>query len=190
MVFQNDILAGASGSGGSYQIDQSIRFNDDDSAYLSRNSGASAAAYYIRFESTDKIRFRASTSWDITTTQVFRDVSAWYHIVATFENGAVTLYVNNESIATASVADTTYNFFTNIIHSIGGSTTGASNCDLYLANTHGIDGQALAPTDFGETNDDGVWVPKAYTGAYIRHQRLLHHRRRQRRARHRLFRQR
>jgi hypothetical protein len=195
MVFQNDILAGASGSGGSYQIDQSIRFNDDDSAYLSRtfgtptdatnwtfsawvkrcnlgteqwffNSGASAAAYYIRFESTDKIRFRASTSWDITTTQVFRDVSAWYHIVATFENGAVTLYVNNESIATASVADTTYNFFTNIIHSIGGSTTGASNCDLYLANTHGIDGQALAPTDFGEFNDDGVWIPKAYTGAY------------------------
>jgi hypothetical protein len=97
---------------------------------------------------------------------VFRDVSAWYHIVATFENGAVTLYVNNESIATASVADTTYNFFTNIIHSIGGSTTGASNCDLYLANTHGIDGQALAPTDFGETNDDGVWVPKAYEGTY------------------------
>jgi hypothetical protein len=190
------IIQGTSkASSGSYQIDQSIRFNDDDSAYLSRtfgtptdatnwtfsawvkrcnlgteqwffNSGASAAAYYIRFESTDKIRFRASTSWDITTTQVFRDVSAWYHIVATFENGAVTLYVNNESIATASVADTTYNFFTNIIHSIGGSTTGASNCDLYLANTHGIDGQALAPTDFGETNDDGVWVPKAYEGTY------------------------
>jgi hypothetical protein len=190
------IIQGTSkASSGSYQIDQSIRFNDNDSAYLSRtfgtptdatnwtfsawvkrcnlgteqwffNSGASAAAYYIRFESTDKIRFRASTSWDITTTQVFRDVSAWYHIVATFENGAVTLYVNNESIATASVADTTYNFFTNIIHSIGGSTTGASNCDLYLANTHGIDGQALAPTDFGEFNDDGVWVPKAYTGTY------------------------
>jgi len=196
MVFQNDILAGASGAaGGGYAIDQSIRFNDNDSAYLSRtfgtptdatnwtfsawvkrcnlgteqwffNSGASAAAYYIRFESTDKIRFRASTSWDITTTQVFRDVSAWYHIVATFENGAVTLYVNNESIATASVSDTTYNFFTNIIHSIGGSTTGASNCDLYLAETHGIDGQALAPTNFGEFNDDGVWVPKAYAGTY------------------------
>ena len=41
MVFQNDIIAGASGAGVSYQIDQSIRFNDDDSAYLSRTtSGA------------------------------------------------------------------------------------------------------------------------------------------------------
>jgi hypothetical protein len=195
MVFQNDILAGASGAAAGYTIDQSIRFNDNDSAYLSRtfgtptdatnwtfstwikrcnlgteqwffNSGASAAAYYIRFESTDKIRFRASTSWDITTTQVFRDVSAWYHIVATFENGAVTLYVNNESIATASVSDATYNFFTNIIHSIGGSTIGNNTSDLYLAETHGIDGQALAPTDFGETNDDGVWIPKAYSGSY------------------------
>jgi len=195
MVFQNDIIAGAAGAGGGYTIDQSIRFNDNDSAYLSRtfgtptdatnwtfsawikrcnlgteqwffNSGASAAAYYIRFESTDKIRFRASTSWDITTTQVFRDVSAWYHIVATFANGAVTLYVNNESIGTASVSDTTYNFFTNIIHSIGGSTTGGSNSDLYLAETHGIDGQALSPTNFAEYNDDGVWIPKAYAGTY------------------------
>jgi len=182
-------------SAGGYSIDQSIRFNDDDSAYLSRtfgtptdatnwtfstwvkrcnlgteqwlfNSGASAAAYYIRFETTDKIRFRASTSWDFTTTEVFRDVGAWYHVVATFENGAVTLYVNNDSIATASVSDATYNFFTNIIHSIGGSTVGASNCDLYLAETYGIDGQALAPTNFGEYNDDGVWIPKQYEGTY------------------------
>ena len=30
MVFQNDIIAGASGAGGGYTIDQSIRFNDND----------------------------------------------------------------------------------------------------------------------------------------------------------------
>ena len=35
MVFQNDIIAGASGAGG-YSIDQSIRFNNDDSSYLTR----------------------------------------------------------------------------------------------------------------------------------------------------------
>ena len=193
-IGETSIRTGAAGAGG-YTIDQSIRFNDNDSAYLSRtfgtptdatnwtfstwvkrcnlgteqwffNSGASAAAYYIRFESTDKIRFRASTSWDITTNEFFRDVSAWYHIVATFENGSVTLYINNQSIATASVSDATYNFFTNIIHSIGGSTTGASNSDLYMAETHGIDGQALAPTNFGEYNDDGVWIPKQFEGSY------------------------
>jgi hypothetical protein len=37
MVFQNDILAGASGAAaGGYTIDQSIRFNSTDSAYLTR----------------------------------------------------------------------------------------------------------------------------------------------------------
>jgi hypothetical protein len=28
------------------------------------------------------------------------------------------------------------------------------------------DGQALTPSSFGETNSDGVWVPKAYSGTY------------------------
>ena len=37
MVFQNEILAGASGSIPTYQIDQSIRFNSADSAYLTRS---------------------------------------------------------------------------------------------------------------------------------------------------------
>ena len=39
MVFQNDIIAGSSGGSGTsatYSIDQSIRFNDDDSAYMYR----------------------------------------------------------------------------------------------------------------------------------------------------------
>ena len=37
MVFQNNVLSGAGGSGTTvYAIDQSIRFNDDDNAYLSR----------------------------------------------------------------------------------------------------------------------------------------------------------
>ena len=44
MVFQNDILAGASGAGGSYQIDQSIRFNDNDSPYLSDTLGTATDA--------------------------------------------------------------------------------------------------------------------------------------------------
>ena len=36
MPFQNDILGGSSGQGGAYTIDQSVRFDDGDSAYLSR----------------------------------------------------------------------------------------------------------------------------------------------------------
>lgn len=194
MVFQNTMM-GAAGAGKDYSINQSIRFNDNDTAVLTKtlgtptdatnwtfsvwikrcnlgsqqwlfNAGASAADYYIRFETTDKIRFRAASNWDITTTEVFRDVSAWYHFVATLENGSVVLYVNNNSIATASVSDAPYNFFTSVIHSIGASTDSNNASDVYMAEIQGIDGQALSPTNFGETNDYGVWVPKKYTGTY------------------------
>jgi hypothetical protein len=36
----------------------------------------------------------------------------------------------------------------------------------YLADIHFIDGQALTPSSFGQTDTNGVWQPKAYTGTY------------------------
>jgi hypothetical protein len=47
-----------------------------------------------------------------------------------------------------------------------GSNAGAAVFDGYLSDVYFIDGQALTPSSFGETNSDGVWVPKAYTGTY------------------------
>jgi len=38
--------------------------------------------------------------------------------------------------------------------------------DMYMANVTFIDGQALTPSSFGQTNTSGVWVPKAYAGTY------------------------
>ena len=43
MVFQNNVLSGAAGSGTTvYAIDQSIRFNDDDSAYMYRTPSSAS----------------------------------------------------------------------------------------------------------------------------------------------------
>ena len=43
MVFQNNVLLGAGGSGTTtYTIDQSIRFNDDDSAYMYRTPSSAS----------------------------------------------------------------------------------------------------------------------------------------------------
>ena len=43
MVFQNNVLSGAAGSGTTtYTIDQSIRFNDDDSAYMYRTPSSAS----------------------------------------------------------------------------------------------------------------------------------------------------
>ena len=45
MVFQNNVLSGAAGSGTTaYEIDQSIRFNPADSAYMSRTPSGSSSS--------------------------------------------------------------------------------------------------------------------------------------------------
>jgi hypothetical protein len=54
-------------------------------------------------------------------------------------------------------------------HSIGAASNGggSQNVDAYIAEVYLIDGQALTPSSFGETNTlTGQWVPKAYTGTY------------------------
>ena len=39
----NNVLAGASAQATGYTIDQSLRFNDDDSAYLNRTAGTATS---------------------------------------------------------------------------------------------------------------------------------------------------
>ena len=35
-----------------------------------------------------------------------------------------------------------------------------------MADVYYIDGQQLNASNFGETNDNGVWIPKKYLGTY------------------------
>lgn len=51
---------------------------------------------------------------------------------------------------------------------IGRSLSGGPNRDFdgYLAEVYFIDGQALTPNDFGLTDTNGNWQPKAYAGTY------------------------
>ena len=46
-MFNNQVIAGSSGQGGGFYdfpIEQSLRFNDDDSAYLSRTSSSASSS--------------------------------------------------------------------------------------------------------------------------------------------------
>jgi len=136
----------------------------------------------IEFNASDQLTSydsNASSTTSVVTTQVFRDVSAWYHIVyavdttqATASN-RVKLYVNGVQITSFSTADyppqnsNTYINSTNS-HSIGSwqPITGL-NLNGYMTEINFIDGQALTPSSFGETNaQTGVWQPKAYSGSY------------------------
>jgi hypothetical protein len=50
---------------------------------------------------------------------------------------------------------------------IGKSVGGTSYYNGYMSDVFFIDGQALTPSSFGETDfDTGIWKPKAYTGTY------------------------
>ena len=115
-------------------------------------------------------------AYNIVTTKLFRDPAAWYHIVLAIDTtqststDRVKLYVNGElqtALDTTSYPSQNYETYVNtssIAHQIGHSNT--DSFDGYLADVHFIDGQALAPTDFGEEDSNGVWQPKEFTGEY------------------------
>ena len=144
------------------------------------NAGSSSNTQ-IRFDSDDTINFYQYSSGytaRLATTQVFRDVSAWYHIVAHWDtaNGTagdrMKLYVNGAEVTSFS-ADV--NPSQNLDSYFGASGTalyvgdkgdGAEEMDGYLAEVVFIDGQNLAPTSFGEFDEDSptIWKPIDVSG--------------------------
>ena len=127
-----------------------------------------------------KLRFRqesgGSAQMDLLSNAVYRDTSAWYHIMCVYDstNGTsgdrARMYVNGERITSLSINDPDPGSGTDSncmraghIMRIGRSTSGYHNHNL--AEVHWVDGSALEPTSFGETKS-GVWIPKEYSGSY------------------------
>ena len=114
------------------------------------------------------------------STQVFRDTSAWYHIVAVVDttNGTaadrIKLYVNGVQITSfANVLNPNQNqaTFMNLTankHYIGDFDRSGDGDEFggYLAEVNFIDGQALTPDSFGETGTYNEWKPIEYAGTY------------------------
>ena len=134
----------------------------------------------IRFISADTIEFydyNSGYNAQVFTTAVFRDTSAWYHIVAVFDttNGTAAqrlrIYINGVEDAGTGRVNPTQNLdgYVNntIAHSIGSFYSTGRHFDGYLADVHFVDGLALDATSFGEEDGTtGQWVPKEYTGSY------------------------
>ena len=108
-----------------------------------------------------------------TTDAQYRDPGAWYHYVVSYNQGTVNTYVNGE-LQSQSVTiggwsgavDTAFNS-NGVLMVVGPKTTTASVKSIYLAEYHWIDGQALDPSYFGETDSStNQWVPKFYVGTY------------------------
>jgi hypothetical protein len=138
------------------------------------NSDGSLTSYLETSSGTVK------TSW--ITTNRFLDCTAWYHITFVFDTTQANvvdrckIYVNNVRQAVSLnnysasyiaqngdglIAGTT-------LHTIGsGRTVYGYYFDGYMSEINYVNGQALAPTSFGQVDaETGVWVPKRYTGTY------------------------
>ena len=136
-------------------------------------------ASFFRFNANGQLRFanedNDGTVHRVETNRKFRDTSAFYHIVLRVDTtqgtaaNRVRIYVNGveeTSLATTDYPALNYqleinqtdSFIIGSMRNTNGTTTGA--IEGYLADVHFADGQSLAPTVFGETNDNGVWIPK------------------------------
>ena len=148
--------------------------------FVSNRAGTTDATYTdIIFNTGDQFAVRGySTNWRITTA-VFRDPTAWYHLVVALDTTQATaadrvkVYVNGTQVTAfgtsnnpALNADLAVNAA--LPHSLGRDVPGGPTFfDGHMAEVNFIDGQALTPSSFGQTDaTTGVWVPKKYSGTY------------------------
>ena len=201
-----------------YEISNSLRFHDGDSADLrlalgSSPSGSNTNAtfsfwikrgtiadqqilynHYVDANNYFRINLRSATAGTAPaglelvniaggsdagsrmTNRVFRDVSAWYHIVVSTdsdnstEDDRVKLYINGtrytDWASTATWATTFKHFADNATVYIGTREGSSQYFDGYLTEVNVVDGTEYDASNFGEFNDNGVWIPKQYTGGY------------------------
>jgi len=138
----------------------------------------------LQFTNTDELQFvdRDSSSGvtDVNkvTTRKFRDVGAWYHIVFALNStdgtadDRVKIYVNGvreTSFSTSTNPSSSYSFsfYRSSVDNFIGANNASDFFDGYLTEINFVDGQALTPASFGETNaETGQWNPKNYVGSY------------------------
>jgi hypothetical protein len=141
---------------------------------------SSDSFYVFQYDGTSPFN-PANYQINLITSSVFRDYSAWYHFVLVIDtsNGTeanrIRLYVNGTQQTlnkTGNMPTVTLNLSVPFLYDGGVSKicsdyAGGNFFGGYLSEFNLIDGQALAPSDFGEFDEDsGIWKPIAYEGTY------------------------
>ena len=131
---------------------------------------AGGYATVVKFQDEKFAAYDDNAGWSLATNAVFRDTSAWYHLVCAVDTtqstaaNRVNLYVNGvlqtsfstENYGTQDADNQLWR--TNTNHTIGNQAYFKGG---YIAELHCIDGTQYAASDFGEYDDDsGIWIPK------------------------------
>ena len=144
---------------------------------FNRYTATNEAGFLGLYFNTDN--FLYFTGWSTVYfkgTKILRDGNGWYHVVLAVDttqaaaNDRIKIYINGEQEtattynAPSQNADLVINE-NGATHQIGNYST--NKFDGYLAEVHFVDGQQLAPTDFGYTEfQTNVWRPKRYQGTW------------------------
>ena len=194
----------------SYEVANSLRFNDGSSDNLTRTPSSASnrktwtwsgwvkrstlganqdlfnaynpSGFWERFYFTsgDILEYDndiSGSDYTLQSTMLFRDTSAWYHLVfakdttQSTEANRLKIYVNGTQITLTEVAlgyppqNTDGDINNTLAHSIGKLASG-SYFDGYMAEVVFVDGEALTPTSFGEFDEDSptIWKPKSVSG--------------------------
>jgi hypothetical protein len=137
-------------------------------------------AFIFGNDDTIQIAQTAGSSAGWKTAALFRDPSAWYHVVCVIDTTSAT------STITSTSTDRIRLYVNGVQYALSGGTVPTQNSDLQVNNTishtisgysaeyydgemteiNFIDGQALTPNSFGTFNSYGVWQPITYGGSY------------------------
>ena len=145
-----------------------------------------AAYTSIFFLNDDRLRislYNGSSTVYADTSMLFRDPAAWYHIVVQldstqgtaadrvkiwvngvrqteFNNTTYTNMSQNEQFGIGQASD---NYQLGYWFAGGGNNRGFSG---YMAETHYANGTAYEADDFGEFDDNNIWIPKEFEGSH------------------------
>ena len=187
-------------STGNYEIDNSLKFEPDNSEYIYRtpSSAGNRRTWTLSFwlKRTELgASMRIFEAWDgstgtsalftdadlfildlnagsnyFTSSGVFRDTAAWYHFVIRVDTTSGTaserarVYVNGSELAGSwnsnigQNTDLTWN--QDVAHNFARFHNNDSFVSGYYAEIINVDGTSLAPTAFGEVDEDsGIWIP-------------------------------
>jgi len=217
MAFTSDkIRQGVQKGTAGYDLEQSLRFNKSDSAYLNNSFGTATNkkkwTYSIWVKGNDtssncqllrswtnddnftQITIQQTNYWkfdffhrvsnvricQLTTTQLIRDPSAWYHFVIKYDStpsspssSDISIYINGVQVTDFSQetypsqnTETHINNSQNHVIMQSEETGGSGHTygGAYLSEVHFVDGTALDPTSFGEFGDYGEWKPIEVSG--------------------------